>query len=45
VAAVRHYARIERGLERNLVDAIPHWKAGVGEETYHDKQHRVTDEE
>lgn len=45
VAAVRTYARIERGLPRQQVDAIPYWKAGVGEEIYHDERHRVMDED
>lgn len=45
VAAVRHYARVERGLERGQVEAVPYWKAGVGEEAYHDERHRVMDED
>ena len=45
VAALRHYARVEHGLSRQQVDAVPYWKAGVSEETYHDERHRAMDEE
>ena len=45
VAAVRHYARVERGLARSQVDAIPYWKAGVDEEVYHDERHQMMDED
>lgn len=45
VIALRHYARVERGLERSQVDAVPYWKAGEAEETYHDERHRVMDED
>jgi NADPH-dependent ferric siderophore reductase len=45
VAALHHYGRVERRLERNQVDAVPYWKAGVSEEIYHDERHRVMDED
>ena len=43
VADIRHYARVERGLDRSAVDAVPYWKAGQDEEAYHAERHRVMD--
>jgi NADPH-dependent ferric siderophore reductase len=43
--ALRHYARVERGLERRKVDAIPYWKAGADEEVYDVERHHVMDED
>ncbi len=41
--AVRHYLRVERGLDRNQIDSIPYWKAGLDEEGYHDERHETID--
>lgn len=43
VKAIRSYLRTERGLERNAIQAVPYWKAGVSEEVYHDERHRIMD--
>jgi len=43
--AVRNYLRQERGLARSQVEATPFWKAGLGEEAYHEERHRAMDEE
>lgn len=43
VLSIRTYLRVERGLPRQQVDAVPYWKAGASEEVYHDERHRAMD--
>lgn len=43
--AIRNYWRKELGLPRSQVEAIPFWKAGLAEETYHEERHHVMDKE
>jgi hypothetical protein len=45
VVVLRQYVRFERGLTRKQVDAVPYWKAGEAEESYHNERHRVMDED
>jgi len=41
---IRNYWRAAWGLARNQIEAIPFWKAGAAEESYHEERHRVMDE-
>lgn len=43
--AIRNHWRKEWGVLRSQVEAIPFWKAGVAEESYHEERHHVMDEE
>ena len=41
---IRNHWRTAWGLTRSQIEAIPFWKAGASEESYHEERHRVMDE-
>lgn len=45
VLAVRDYLRITYGLRKSKLYAVPYWRRGQDEETYHQERHHIMDEE
>ncbi|WP_375591795.1 siderophore-interacting protein [Chitiniphilus eburneus] len=45
VVAIRAHLLRERGIARRALYAVPYWRAGQDEETYHQERHRIMDEE
>jgi NADPH-dependent ferric siderophore reductase len=44
VLSVRDYLRQTYGLRKNQLYAVPYWRRGQDEETYHQERHRIMDQ-
>lgn len=44
VVSIRDYLRMTYGLTKKNLYAIPYWRRGQDEETYHQERHRIMDE-
>ncbi|MEC5342587.1 siderophore-interacting protein [Brenneria populi] len=43
IKSLRRYIRREKGVDRQRIYAIPYWRHGYDEESYHDLRHEVMD--
>ncbi|HSC69319.1 MAG TPA: siderophore-interacting protein [Cellvibrio sp.] len=44
VVSIRNYLRATYGLNKRNLYAVPYWRRGQDEETYHQERHRIMDE-